>query len=282
MGMLFAASYYPNPSKQNSTEHSDASAQNGDAGKSVTLDGTETGQRHEQQESKSEFWSAKLSDWALVAFTGLLVLFTYRLWKSTDKLWDAGEKQLSATQRPWVKIDSISLISDLIFENGEGKIALQVVVSNKGKSPGLRVRVDTKLVASNQISLLDEQQSFAAGHRIPPTPSELRPELTSWPEGDTIVFQAIAWLSSVDMPRFKPLADNTPSPITLLSVVGCVTYEFSFAPGYHQTGIIYALRKTIPYPGIENPVPGAVRLNGIIPKDQLQINIGFEGTGTVD
>jgi hypothetical protein len=51
------------------------------------------------EEAKREFWSAKLSDWALVGFNGLLVLYTFRLWKSTEKLWKAGESQIKLAGR---------------------------------------------------------------------------------------------------------------------------------------------------------------------------------------
>jgi hypothetical protein len=223
----------------------------------------------------------------LVFVTAWLVNVTGGLRESTDKLWLAGERQLAATQRPWVKVDSIRPISDLVFENGEGRIDLLITVSNKGNSPGLRVRVNVKLVASNQINLLQEQQTFAAVFRRNPVQNELRPELTSWP-GDTIAFPVRAWLSSVEMPRFKPLADNTPFPITLLTIVGCVDYEFSFDSGHHQTGIIFDLRKNTLYPRsrfgpIYSDVDGAILLeDGGISKDDLSLSIGFVGTGPVD
>jgi hypothetical protein len=90
--------YQSNPAGQKPAQHSDPPEQNERAGISA-INGADAGQHHEQQETKSEFWSAKLSDWALVVFTGLLVLFTYRLWKSTDKLWAAGERQIGAAER---------------------------------------------------------------------------------------------------------------------------------------------------------------------------------------
>jgi hypothetical protein len=215
-------------------------------------------------------------------FTFCLFIATLFLWGSTNKLWQASEDQLAATQRPWVKVDSIGHVSPLVFEHGEGRIDLRVVVSNKGNSPGLRVRVDVKLVASNQINLLQEQQVFAAARRRTAAPNELRPELTSWPAGDTITFGVTAWLNSIDMPRFKPLADNTPFPVTLLAIVGCVTYEFSFAAGFHQTGIIYDLHRIASGNAPASPVVGAVPLDGTIPQHELNISLNFAGTGPVD
>lgn len=213
-------------------------------------------------------------------FTFCLFIATLFLWNSTNKLWQGGEQQLTATQRPWVKVDSVIPVGPLIFEGGEGRIDLQVVVSNKGNSPGLRVRIATKLVASNQIDLLEEQRIFAAAHRR--IADEVRPELTSWPSGDTISFRVTAWLSSIDMPRFRPLADNTPFPITLLAIVGCVTYEFTFAPGFHQTGLIYDLHRLPSGSAPASLVAGAVPLEGTIRQEELSIRLNFSGTGPVD
>jgi hypothetical protein len=197
------------------------------------------------------------------------------------------EQQLSATQRPWVKVDKVTANSDLVFENGQGRIDLLFQVSNKGNSPGLKVRVNAKLVASNQINLLTEQRKYSASFRTEPVPHEVRPEITSWP-GDIIVFPVRVWLSSVEMLRFKPFADRTPFPVTLLAIVGCITYEFSFAPGHHQTGIIYDLRKSNSYPPGRfdkfEAIPGAVMLmDGFsVGQGDLAITINFVGTGPVD
>jgi hypothetical protein len=226
---------------------------------------------------KFNFYSALITALA----TGAIGYFTFTLKRSTDRLWEAGERQLTATQRPWVKVDSITPVSDLVFVHGEGRVDLRVIVSNKGNSPGLRVRVNTKLVASNQISLLQEQAEFSAAHRVSPGPNELRPELTSWPE-ETITFGVTAWLNSIDMARFRPLADNAPFPITLLAIVGCITYEFSFADGFHQTGLIYDLHRGPSGHAPASPVIGAIPLQGRIPQHELNLRLNFAGTGPVD
>ena len=197
------------------------------------------------------------------------------------------EKQLVAMHRPWVYVESVTPAGDFVFEAGEARLLLHVVVKNSGHSPGLRVSVNVKIVASNQISLLDEQKTFATNFRRDPNLNEVRPEVTSWP-GDKIVFPVVAWLDSIDMTRFKPLSDGTPFPITLLAIVGCLNYEFSFAPGHHQTALIYTLRKKSPYPGayLRDEIAGAggaIRLDGTtVTQNDLVIGIGFEGTGPVD
>jgi hypothetical protein len=209
----------------------------------------------------------------IAIFTAVLSLSTIGLWASTRKLWEASDKQLAATERPWVKVDRITPRSDLVFEGGEGKIDLTVVVGNKGRSPGLRVWVDAKLVVSNGINLLKEQRAYAAEIRNARTTDELKPELTSW-TGDTIEFPVTALLSATEMHRAKSIAEKNSFTNIMLAIIGCITYEFSFAEGNHQTGLLYALSG--------KDIAGALRLQSRVNSSDLAILIGFQGTGPVD
>jgi len=94
-GMMFETSYYPQRSSQNETQQPQGTTQKDFGGSPAITENAQTGKSHQNDEGKSEFWSAKLTDWLLALLTGLLVLFTYRLWKSTDKLWVAGERQIA-------------------------------------------------------------------------------------------------------------------------------------------------------------------------------------------
>jgi len=75
MGMLFASSYNPGPSANNQGQQTEPAAQNGHGSKAATVDDAKGGNAQKQQESGREFWSAKLTDWLLAAFTALLVGF---------------------------------------------------------------------------------------------------------------------------------------------------------------------------------------------------------------
>jgi hypothetical protein len=96
MGVIFTASYYPSPSAHNQTIQDRI-------GKSSAADVPHNGQHEQEKEANSEFWSAKLTDWLLAAFTAMLVAFTYQLWKSTDKLWLAGESQIVLIKENFAK-----------------------------------------------------------------------------------------------------------------------------------------------------------------------------------
>ena len=97
-------------------------------------------------ESGSEFWSAKLTDWLLAAFTALLVAFTYRLWKSTDKLWEAGERQLrhlESTAQRQLRAYITADISDIDLRGPEGAllVKLGINIKNTGQTPAHKVAV---------------------------------------------------------------------------------------------------------------------------------------------
>jgi hypothetical protein len=128
MGMLFASSYNPGPSANNQGQQTEPAAQNGHGSKAATVDDAKGGNAQKQQESGGEFWSAKLTDWLLAAFTALLVAFTYRLWKSTDNLWSASREEFVATHRPRVILRYIQGP----FYNDEGHHFIWLTFVNTG------------------------------------------------------------------------------------------------------------------------------------------------------
>ena len=208
----------------------------------------------------------KIGEFALAVFTFFLVLFTGGLWWSTARLWTAGERQIAATQRPWVKVNQIAPASDLVFENGEATPILNVDVGNYGNSPGLRVRINAAIIASNERNIFQAQRDFARQFRQPAETDV--PELTSW-RGDQIGMPVIARMDAAELRRCQEIAARSDFPVLMLSIIGCITYEFSFTDGWHQTGLLYMLRKFSPYPGallhdeIAN-AQGAVRPEGRI------------------
>jgi hypothetical protein len=171
-GMLFGSSYYAGPAAKNQSQHTETAAQSGDASKPLAEGRANDGHAKQHKEEKSEFWSAKLTDWLLAVFTFFLVAFTYRLWKSTEKLWLAGEKQIAVAQdsvdaamfsaeaagrsagaaersstsdRAWlfVKITSRGVIT----RNGSSGflVRAEYQVENFGKTPATITKLDTHL-----------------------------------------------------------------------------------------------------------------------------------------
>lgn len=120
----------------------------------------------------------------------------------------------------------------------------------------------------------------------------LRPEITLFP-GDKKTFHLDAWMNAEPLTEFRTWAGRVPGAAVHLAVVGVVFYEFTFAKGHHQTGMIYGLRKIQPYhpdyrPGYATypkdfPITnsrGAFHLEGII--EDVTVETGFEGSGAID
>jgi hypothetical protein len=89
--------------------------------KEATKPTSNSHQETRAEKESSEFWSAKLTDWLLVAVTIALVWFTRELVRSTNRLWEAGERQLRlvrdqflSTHRPRIRAKAVWLINQSI------------------------------------------------------------------------------------------------------------------------------------------------------------------------
>ncbi len=223
---------------------------------------------------------------------------------AAKKAADVAEGTLVATNRPWIAIKSISIISPLIFEptpdEHEARIDLAIVVKNVGKSPAIRVQVNVNLTISNTVDLRSAQRTLAdaikAGREEAEAhPNIIQPEITLFP-GDEKTITVTAWMSPEPLARFREWAGRNPGAIVLPAIVGAVYYGFTFSKGHHETGIIYGLRKRTPYPAGQalpaySTVPagfpitnyeGAIHPEGTIPAVDLILQQDSVGTGPID
>jgi hypothetical protein len=210
------ASEHPHPTAKAQSYQPETTYQDRNAGLAAPKDGTEAGGTHEKQERKSEFWSAKLTDWLLAVLTGLLVLFTYRLWKSTDNLWRAGADQFElaraefiATHRPRIELHSLK-ISHRSDESEPAPIEFRYV--NSGDSVGHVKQVGTRLVYQRE-DMLQADLDFRVKEISPPmkiksgefglglTPDKSIPDLilsTNLSATDYIKFFCVAYIVYTD------------------------------------------------------------------------------------
>jgi hypothetical protein len=101
-GMLFASSYQPGPAAKNQSHQTEAAAQDGHATMPIATEHAADSKAAQHKEEKSEFWSAKLTDWLLAVFTLFLVAFTAALVRSTNKLWRAGNQQFELARQEFI------------------------------------------------------------------------------------------------------------------------------------------------------------------------------------
>lgn len=223
---------------------------------------------------------------------------TRDLAKAALKQAETTENTLIATQRPWIAIKSITITSPLAFEptsdDHEGRIELGFLVRNTGNSPAIRVAANMQLVVS--FDLRESQRIFCDGIRksredATLNPRILQPEVSLFP-GNEGTMQAVAWMAPDPLARWREYASKNPNHSVNASIVGCIFYEFTFAKSHHQTGVIYDLYKQTPYPEKPVPdpylgtvlpyVPGAIRLEGTIPSDDLSLRQNIVGSGPID
>jgi hypothetical protein len=213
------------------------------------------------------------------------------------------KQTLVATQRPWIQV-KLTAAGPLVFgaapEDQEARIELAFLARNVGNSPAIRVSLDVKLTISNTIDLRTEQKVYSDGIRksreqAASQPNVIQPEITLFP-GEQFPLQAVAYMNAEPLAKFREWAGKHPGAIILPAIVGSVFYEFTFAKGHHQTGIIYAIHKRTPYPD-GHPLPGyahippgypitnvegAIPLEGAIPDSDLVLRQNIVGTGPID
>jgi hypothetical protein len=281
-------------------------------------------------EAEKPFWEKATTD-PVAAFTLFLVIFTAILSavgviqlkmltraetlaektaQAAKESADVARDTLVATNRPWIQIKSIAITSPLGFgrEYGNdvgGGVNLALLVKNVGKSPAIRVGAEVQLAWT--FDELASQREFCEIIKRVRDPAlqtrTLLPENTLFPD-DEMTFHIRAWTNREQIERALNWAGNIPDNKVNLKLIGCVYYEFSFAPGLHQTGIIFELKKKALYPDSTPPasysavpvemyepnmktynpdrVSDGVRLEGVIPADDLVLSRSIVGTGTID
>jgi hypothetical protein len=149
MGMTFDLALSPHRAQQNPSQQDSSAKQDSAPRQSAIINSADSGQGSNRHAEMSEFWSAKLTDWLLAAFTFFLVLFTYRLWKSTDKLWLATIEAMSLGQREYIS-NHRPRISVRMFELREpgqiGPIRVGFRIINSGESTAHLMSVNSTVL----------------------------------------------------------------------------------------------------------------------------------------
>lgn len=193
--------------------------------------------------------------------------------------------QLITAERPWVSIDNLSFTKRLTFDKSGASANFTFNLRNTGNSPALAVSSKGILApvllvgypSGDSIADLLEryckpspqiQQSHSTiaspgDQRIPIFPGEK-------PGGAlelNLSTKEIAKASAVPF-----MAGVPPSSAIPIAVIVCVDYEFSFAPGHHQSR--YAWQLVIPA-GNDPKKPSSMFLMQFSPTDGVYDNAGL-------
>jgi hypothetical protein len=181
---------------------------------------------------------------------------------------ETGRKELELSERPWVSVD-VSIAKPLVFDPQGGTISLRWVLKNVGHSPAAGTAVVAKLRFWNPPTIdLDKEQKALCGpiHDLPDLPGVSRTMGdTLFPtDQETKTRQLSFDTKDVELGIVRT---KNAKPVIIPAIVGCVDYQFEFAPGHHQTGFIRIVAVPNPsfpksFQGIEpyKPVPGDIAL----------------------
>lgn len=239
----------------------------------------------------------RMANWALgtllvggvsVVFGFVGLLFVVQTFRETKEATEIAERQLAASERPWLEITSVSLAGPLFFDpspNGSGHVEINVGLKNWGKSPAVRIYADTRIILRNTQSSLHAQKIFSEALRKTLTdtkraPDAQYPEFTLYPTREE-KFGIVAWVNAEDLQHYRSWAENaSATPIALVGLVGSVFYESPITEGLHQTSII----RDLVYLGTNKirGFEGALNLSGSFHPSELRIDLSAIGRGPVD
>lgn len=155
-----------------------------------------------------------------------------------------GTNQLELSERPWVSIKEISINEPLRFDAKGALISTIHVLRNTGHSPGMHVKWKSQLMTVNWFKGINTEISIAQDalcQRV--RDSSPLFENTIFPD------DKITQSDGIDLP-FKDIdaalkhRESEPEPLrgTIeLALVACIDYQFSFAPGHHQTKYVFLM-----------------------------------------
>jgi hypothetical protein len=154
---------------------------------------------------------------------------------------DVSYRTLIMSQRPWVIAD-IEIGSDIVFDDaGEGRVYINFLLKNIGKSPAVNVDVNVRIspVFGDEI-IIQKEIANPSLHRSPAVgnlgmsifPGESKPFQTSLPISKDSLNKY--WQKFRDEYETPTYIDNW---FTIM-LLGSVDYKFAFEDGHHQTGIM--------------------------------------------
>jgi hypothetical protein len=167
------------------------------------------------------------------AFTGLTICEIRRQNSAVSAQVGIMQKQLEATDRPWVTVEP-SISSPLVYNKSGLKIDLDFAVANTGRSPANRVWVSAGLVPGfelrdwwkKQDAMCDDWQFriapyvlFPGAHFSQPKSLQLRPD-------------------EID-PYRSSHSVNGSHDVMAMGIVGCVGYIFESRIPLHKTGFMF-------------------------------------------
>lgn len=208
------------------------------------------------QREKVWRWIRNTLEIAAVLVAIFLALLTYRTLQQVKRQADAAntqvgimQRQLEATDRPWIKIAGAKPIDDLTFSlmrSSKPLVGAQIaiVVTNIGKTVALNVTIHARMTLTEDSDSLNREQSDVCNGVVKTLHA---PVLTVFPndEESLFVYGADGIPTKIDnsralgleVPFLKPPNSKLISP----KFIGCVTYTYHSSSVAHHSGFRFSL-----------------------------------------
>jgi hypothetical protein len=183
---------------------------------------------------------------AIAGLFGLYIL--YGTLELTQIQTGTAQQELELSKRPWVFAD-IMLAKDLTYNVNGANITLRFVLHNIGNSPAAATWVNLvafDMMFEGKSSPIDEQRKLCDPMRTyKPDPHAVG--FTIFPGqiiqqdiSTSISGKEINEVNAAILRLIKKPISNFRSRLYPM-IVGCIDYQFEFAPGHHQTPFMYQL-----------------------------------------
>jgi|ERR1700722_4496336 len=161
---------------------------------------------------------------------------------------------LTATERPWVTA-SVSILSDLIFDDTEARVRLQIKMKNTGHSPAADVSVFPVMLLTppqKGMTYLEMEKAVCSDFNYVGLAPDQGLGYTLFPDGiETVV-------ATAKLKRPEIEHENKFYP----TIIACINYRFTFTDERHKTAIAFRLGK-IKLSQVSNALEGSNELLGI-------------------
>jgi hypothetical protein len=211
-------------------------------------------------------------------------VFTFRTLAQVRRQADAAQtqvgimqKQLEATDRPWISVDITAnteyvrgaIVGGPLFfdQNGFGRMAAKIVMRNIGNSVASRVYIRELVLAigldaTEMTRPSAEQKKLCAGPnryaRDPNIRDTIDPRFTIFPKDSQVEYENVGFPTKdiLEIPTPRPFKNGKPVQVFLIA---CVDYEYALPQVPHQTGFIYEVFGDRSHHGVQNPYDDSCR-----------------------
>jgi len=168
---------------------------------------------------------------------------------------DTAARSLELSERPWVSIDNKSLFitKPLTFNSNSASMYIGYSWKNTGHSPAMHIHSKNKLIVLSMTRLPEAEAAERQAALCDPLRKIPRwfLEITIFPD-DTFPFNEGLGLDQGEIAAGLKSRESGPAAhpgYISLALVGCIDYQFSFAPEHHQTRYAFWVGITGP-PGL--------------------------------